>query len=61
MDLAVVVGEFKILDLRRYRVCKRANGSVVVLAAASLPAWARTRGAHQTPAPEWGWRETLQF
>jgi hypothetical protein len=36
-------------------------GSVVVLPAASLPARAGTRGAHQTPAPEWGWRETLQF
>jgi hypothetical protein len=38
-----------------------ASGSVVVLAAASLPAQARTHGAHQTSAPEWGWRATLQF
>jgi hypothetical protein len=46
----------------QYATCERANGSVVVLAAASLPARAQARGAHQTPAPEQrGWRETQQF
>jgi hypothetical protein len=49
----------KHITIRKMVICERANGPVVSAAAASLPVRARTRGAHQTPAPEWGWRETL--